>query len=186
MIGEIRDQETAEIAVHAALTGHFLYSTLHTNDALSSITRLGELEVASFLLAEALEVVVAQRLIRKLCPACKVEVEADMDLFLQARAPQAAVQQLEEEGGKKIIYKAAAPETNCNSCRGKGYRGRTGIHEVVALNDDLRKAILEKKPLAYLEEIARRDGMQSLYYDAFLSVWNGQTSLEEASIVAAT
>ena len=185
MIGEIRDHETAQIAVDAALTGHFLYSTLHTNDALASVTRLGELQIESWLVAEAIEVLVSQRLIRRLCPACKEPHEVDADTLRSINAPADAIKWVEEHGSK-TLYRRPREQNNCSACRGKGYRGRTAIHEVVALNPELREAIVKREPLSRLTQIARNHGMKSLYYDAFLRVWAGETSVEEALLVAST
>lgn len=175
MVGEIRDLETAQIAVDAALTGHFLYSTLHTNSALASVVRLGQIGVDRFLLAEGLEVIVAQRLIRRLC-SCRVPQQIDETTLQALQAPSWALGELQ-----KTIY-AANPQ-GCASCGGQGYFGRIGVHEVVLMNDDLRQAIMAGAPIEELESIARKAGMAGLREDALQKAWTGITSLEEVGRV---
>lgn len=180
MVGEIRDTETAKIAIDAALTGHFLYSTVHTNDAISAITRLEQLGVERFLIAEATRVIVAQRLIRVLC-TCKVPFEIDEAVLRSIDAPKWAYEWLEKAGGKHTIYKPS-PE-GCARCAGAGYKGRSGVHEVIRMTDELRTAIVNDAPHEEMERIARAAGMDSLRDDAFRKTWAGETSLEEVARV---
>jgi type IV pilus assembly protein PilB len=176
MVGEIRDPETAKTAVDAALTGHFIYSTLHTNDAASAVTRLRELGVDGFLLASTLEVVVAQRLIRLLCTDCKETIRADADYMRLNRAPAWAIEKVEREGPMEL---ATHSEKGCVHCRETGYRGRTGVHEVIVITDEIRQAILRDADSDTIETLARKDGMHSLADDAFIRVVAKQTSLPE-------
>jgi type II secretory ATPase GspE/PulE/Tfp pilus assembly ATPase PilB-like protein len=176
MVGEIRDQETAQISMDAALTGHFLFSTLHTNTALQAITRLGELDVSPHLVANAVEVVVAQRLVRRLCKYCKENYQADIDYLRAANAPQQALESVEQDG-PRILYQPS--EKGCSECKGEGFLGRVGVHEVVSISPDLREKILANATLPELERTIRAEGISSLYEDAFLKIWGGHTSIEE-------
>ena len=183
MVGEIRDRETAETAVQAALTGHFIYSTLHTNDAVSSIVRLRELGVDPFLLYSTLQVVVAQRLIKALCPDCKVRQAADVDALEMWNAPADAVERARVHGPIEVF---GAREGGCTRCKNRGYRGRTGVHEVLTFTEQMRRLILKPDvPVEEIEAIARREGIHSLRDDAFRRVLDGLTSLEEYAEKAA-
>jgi type IV pilus assembly protein PilB len=177
LLGEIRDSDTAAIAIEAALTGHYLYSTLHTKDALSSITRLHRLGIDPFLIAEAVAVLVAQRLILVLCPECKMRKWANMEFLRNIKAPDWAIARAEDNGDGLEIYKAR--EGGCATCRGRGYHGRTAVHEVVTMTDELKDMINEGRPLKDLESWARSHDMPSLREDAFRKVVDGQTDLKE-------
>ena len=167
MVGEIRDSETAEIAIRAALTGHQVFSTLHTNDATGAVTRLLDMGVEAFLIASSLEGVLAQRLVRKICPACRVETTA---------APLVR-DKIEALGGRKIegaVYRG----TGCDECRNTGYRGRVGIFELLALTPELKEMILQKRSNAELKSVAQKS-MMTMHQDALQKVAAGITSLEE-------
>lgn len=170
MIGEIRDADTAENAVQAALTGHLVLSTLHTNDAPSSITRLLDLGVPSFLIASTVIGVIAQRLLRKICPQCKRERHLTDE--------EVAHLQLE-----KKKYKVWEGE-GCSDCRGTGYRGRTGIFEVMEFTDSIKAVMNDKADLVGLQAAARRDGMVGLREVAVRKMLEGITTYEE--VVAIT
>jgi general secretion pathway protein E len=168
MIGEIRDRETAENAVQAALTGHLVLSTLHTNDAPSSITRLIDLGVPAFLITSTVIGVIAQRLLRKICPDCRRERTLSPD-------------ELEYLG-----LKSAGPVwfgEGCGACRGTGYKGRTGIFEVLDVNDKVKEAISERLELSNLQAVARRDGMIPLRDLAVKKMLQGITTYEEVIAV---
>jgi len=182
MVGEIRDQETAQISVDASLTGHFLFSTLHTNDALSAVTRMKQLGISPFLVAEATEVIVAQRLLRRLCPSCREAYEVDEALLEKTAAPDKCLAWAREHG-HRTMYRASAK--GCPECAGVGYRGRLGVHEVIEVTSELRQAIVEEQSHQLLVEIARSQGMASLQEDAFMRAWEGLTSLEEVERVTA-
>lgn len=168
MIGEIRDLETAQIAVQASLTGHLVLSTLHTNSAIGTVTRLLDMGVEPFLLASSLLAVLAQRLVRVLCPHCK-----------QPHSPDATERALlspeDHAEDAPIIYQARG----CEQCHKTGYRGRIGIYELIALNDILRQLIHDGASEAHLEQQARTQQNTSLYRDGIRQVLAGQTSLEE-------
>ena len=168
MIGEIRDRETAENAVQAALTGHLVLSTLHTNDAPSSITRLIDLGVPPFLITSTVIGIIAQRLLRKICPACKRERDLSTD-------------ELEYLGLKKagrVSYGAG-----CGECRGTGYRGRTGIFEVLEVSEGVRTVVSEGHDPTSLQAVARRDGMVPLREVAIKKMLQGITTYEEVIAV---
>ena len=177
MVGEIRDSETARTAVEASLTGHFIYSTLHTNDAIGSLTRLRDLGVDSFLLSSTLQVIVAQRLIRVLCPDCKIAQHADAAMLEAHAAPQPAIDHARQHGPMPVFAKR---EGGCQRCKRRGFRGRTGVHEVLTFTDEMRRMIIQPDiPVEDIETLARQAGMHSLREDAFRRVQDGLTSLQE-------
>jgi type IV pilus assembly protein PilB len=182
MVGEIRDQETALISIEAALTGHFLYSTLHTHDALSAIIRLERLGVERFLVAEATSVIVAQRLIRRLCDTCRQEFAAGPDYLRGLLAPAWAIEQAADH---PLRFFQANPR-GCAACQGQGYRGRTGVHEVVAMTEQLRHDIIAGHSVEELELLVRGQKMASLRDDAFTKVYAGLTSMEEMARTVGT
>ena len=167
MVGEIRDSETAEIAIRAALTGHQVFSTLHTNDATGAVTRLLDMGVEAFLISSALEGVLAQRLVRRICAACRMELH-----------PSPAVcERLEALSGRPIqgVFYAGR---GCDECRGTGYRGRVGIFELLPVVSELRELILHKQSNAQLKEVAQRT-MTTMHQDALQKAASGLTTLEE-------
>ena len=166
LVGEIRDQETAQIAVQASLTGHLVFSTLHTNDAPGALTRLVDMGVEPYLVASSLEAVLAQRLIRVLCPVCKVE-----DTSLAARDLKAHL----KFPANTSIYKAVG----CRECRNTGYHGRRAIFEWMDTNEELRQLILKNTSSDVLREAARRNGMRTLAEDGWRLVREGVTTAEE-------
>ena len=167
MVGEIRDFETAEIAIRAALTGHQVFSTLHTNDSTGAVTRLMDMGVEAFLISSALEGVLAQRLLRRICPACRAACDV----------PASLREQVEALGGRKVegpLYRGGG----CEECRGTGYRGRIGIFELLAITNDLRALVLQKRANVELKTAAQR-GMLTMHEDALRKVAAGLTTLEE-------
>jgi len=168
MVGEIRDRDTAEMAIQAALTGHLVFSTLHTNDAASSITRLIDLGVEPFLISASLIGVVAQRLVRMICTSCKREKVLGRDELL--------LLQLTELGGKRPIVKEGA---GCAECRGTGFRGRSGIFEILACDKDVRELVDKKEDFTKIRETAVRKGMRTLRQSALRKLAEGITSFEE-------
>jgi type IV pilus assembly protein PilB len=169
MVGEVRDLETAQICVRAALTGHFVLSTLHTNDAAAAITRLMDIGIESYLLTPSLAMVVAQRLARRLCAKCKEPMEPNPDLL----------------GGLKfnadLIYKAAG----CDECNHTGYRGRLVITEAMVIDDTLRELMTKKATYMQILDAARKNGMDTLFEDGIKKVEAGLTSLDEILSVTA-
>ena len=169
LVGEIRDKETASIAIQAALTGHLVFSTLHTNDATSALTRLIEMGVAPFLVSSSVAAVMAQRLIRVLCSRCKEAYEPPESELVAAGADPAQL-------AGKTIYRPVG----CDDCRQTGYRGRVGIFELLEMGPDLREAVFRSAPGSELRELAiNTAGMASLRADALRKILAGTTSLEE-------
>ncbi|HJR98594.1 MAG TPA: ATPase, T2SS/T4P/T4SS family [Actinomycetota bacterium] len=173
LIGEVRDRETAMIAVEAALTGHLVLSSLHTNDAPSALTRLTEMDVETFLVASAIDSVVAQRLARKLCERCKVAHEPDESELMAAGFPEASWSQLEE------IYRAQG----CAACANTGYRGRMGLYEVMPMTEDIERLTVERASSEAIKAVALQQGMISLRDDGLEKVRMGVTSIEEIARV---
>ncbi len=166
MVGEMRDGETAAIAVQAALTGHLVFSTLHTNDAASAITRLVDLKVEPYLIAATVEAVLAQRLVRRVCAECRERYKADpSSVALLAHQP---VKQMVLERGR-----------GCTACRGTGYRGRTGIFELLVVTEEIKQAFLRTPDAAGLRDIAATQGMRTLRQDGWAKVQAGITTVEE-------
>ncbi|HEV3093726.1 MAG TPA: GspE/PulE family protein [Solirubrobacteraceae bacterium] len=173
MVGEIRDRETAQIAVESALTGHLVLSTLHTNDAPSAITRLVEMGIEPFLVASALDCVLAQRLARMLCPGCKQRAIVPADV-------------LRENGYKVLVDLEAYESVGCRRCNGTGYRGRVGIYEVMRLSSEIRAMALERCSADEIREVAVRQGMRRLRDDGLEKVRQGLTSVAEIARVIGT
>jgi type IV pilus assembly protein PilB len=168
MVGEIRDLETAEIAIKSALTGHLVLSTLHTNDAPSTITRLLNMGVEPFLVASAVLLIVAQRLVRKVCTACKEQVPVDQEALIQLGMPEDRVNRIKIFRGK-----------GCKACSNIGYKGRVGIYEVLRFNREMREAILRGESTSEIRRIGLENGMISLRQAALKKLEGGVTSLEE-------
>ena len=171
MVGEVRDAETARIAIEAALTGHMVLTTLHTNDAPGAITRLAKMGIESFLTASAVSCVVAQRLARKLCPNCKQRTVL----------PQAL---LNEAGLRAVAEVEAYKPVGCARCNGSGYRGRIGLFSVMELSERLKDLTVSNAPEAEITRVAREEGMVSLREDGLAKVRAGVTSIEEVGRVS--
>ena len=167
LVGEIRDLETAEIAIQASLTGHLVFSTLHTNDAPSAITRLVDMGVEPFLVASSLVAVLAQRLVRVLCPECRVGYEATREELVEIgiRPPEEAVR----------VYRAAG----CVACNYTGYRGRIGIFELMLIDDDIRAMVTQNVDSKSIKQVAAGKGMRTLRADGARKVLQGVTSVAE-------
>jgi general secretion pathway protein E len=159
MVGEIRDRETADIAIRAALTGHLVFSTLHTNDAPSAISRLTDMGVENYLLTSSLVGVLAQRLVRVICQHCRVRGEPT----------------LSPEGELVETYRGAG----CAECNGTGYSFRVGIFEMMELNDDMRRRIMNNEDAGALTQAARRNGMRTLREDGWQKIGQGLTTVDE-------
>jgi len=170
MVGEIRDLETAQIAVQAALTGHLVLSTLHTNEAAGAVTRLLEMGVPDYLLTSTLNGVAAQRLVRRLCPDCREAYAPDTELIRRLR-----IDELLPDGAPATLYRARG----CAACAGTGYRGRLGIIEVLAMTDEIRRLVLGESDARAVEQAARMQGMRTLYENALARAAAGATSVEE-------
>ncbi len=169
LVGEIRDRETAGIAVEAALTGHLLFSTLHTNDAPTTVSRLTEMGIEPFMISASLICVCAQRLMRRVCKSCKknyLQEGNEAEIMMRALSWTGKVPGTSEDG--------------CPSCGGNGYKGRVGIHELMATSEELIKGINAGEEAAMIKRIAMRNGMMTLHQDAMLKVKEGLTTMEEA------
>ena len=173
MVGEIRDQETADIAIRAALTGHLVFSTLHTNDAAGGITRLVDMGIEPFLVASSVEALVAQRLVRRLCPHCKRPWPVDMAFLESIGFPV-----------DDLPTGAICEPVGSEGCRGTGYAGRTGIYEILLISDTIRQMIVDRKSAAEIKENALQNGMHTLRMDGFRKALDGVTTLEEVIRVA--
>ena len=167
LLGEIRDHETAQIAIEAALTGHLVLSTLHTNDAPSAITRLIEMDIEPFLVGSAVDCVVAQRLARKLCNSCALEYRPTMD-ELPSRVREIV-------DAPPVLFKAQG----CNQCSNTGYRGRIALHEIMTVDEDIERLAVAHASAAEIQRTAQEHGMESLYMDGWAKVQQGLTTLEE-------
>ena len=166
MVGEMRDSETAAIAVQAALTGHLVFSTLHTNDAASAITRLVDLKVEPYLIAATLEGVLAQRLIRKTCPECRERYKPDPSaVALLAHQP--------------VGHVALERGRGCGACRHTGYRGRTGIFELLVVTEEIKQQLLQTPNASALRDLAEGQGMTTLRRDGWRKVQAGLSTVEE-------
>ncbi|RLE16231.1 MAG: type IV-A pilus assembly ATPase PilB [Acidobacteria bacterium] len=168
LVGEIRDFETAEIAIKAALTGHLVLSTLHTNDAPSTISRLMNMGIEPFLVATSVNLICAQRLVRRVCTQCKEEVKIPKKTLLR-------IGYNEDEVDKVKIFKGKG----CDRCSGTGYKGRVGLYEVMQITDEMRELILSGATAMDLRHQAMKDGMITLRRSGLIKIMNGQTSIEE-------
>jgi general secretion pathway protein E len=171
MVGEIRDRETAEIAIQASLTGHLVFSTVHTNDAASAITRLVDMGVEPFLVASSLMAVMAQRLVRRVCPHCRESYRPTAEELKEvALTPEAVAR-----AGNPTIYRAKG----CDACGGTGYRGRTGIYELLLVDDDIRQLTLKNVDSSTIKRTGVQKGMLTLLDDGARKVLAGETTLAE-------
>ncbi len=168
MVGEMRDVETAQIAIQASLTGHLVLSTLHTNDAAGAVTRLVDMGVEPFLVAATLEGVLAQRLLRTICKNCRAPYQPNQSILNQLNLT------LGDLGGKSFFT-----GSGCEKCGGSGYKGRKGIYELLAMNDPIRDLIISRAPSLVLKQKAIELGMQTLREDGLRSIYDGDTTIEE-------
>ena len=169
LIGEVRDHETAQIAVEAALTGHLVLSTLHTNDAPSALTRLTEMGIEPFLVGSALDCVLAQRLARRLCGKCKEPYVATPEELTAARFPWQQGEDL------PVLYRPVG----CSACAKTGYKGRLALHEVMAVSEEIERLAVQRASATEVANVAYSQGMHSLRADGLIKVGQGITSLEE-------
>jgi type IV pilus assembly protein PilB len=175
LVGEIRDLETAQIAIQASLTGHLVLTTLHTNDAPSTVLRLVDLGVETFLLTATIEAIVAQRLVRRVCADCKEAFTPSEEQLMEL-----ALRPSDVEG--KQFYRGRGKDgsgNRCRSCRGSGYRGRKGLYEIMAMDDDLRELVMKQASTGVLRQEARKRGMRTLRECGLLSIYDGSTTIDE-------
>jgi type IV pilus assembly protein PilB len=167
LVGEIRDQETAKIAIESALTGHLVLSTLHTNDSASAITRLIEMGVEPFLVSSAVDCVLAQRLARRLCPDCRREWRPKKEVLIDAG--------YDADNLPELVYRS----DGCRKCGNTGYRGRVGVHEVLMITEEVSRLCVEEATAEEIKQVAIDQGMLTLRQDGLEKVRAGQTSIEE-------
>jgi len=167
-VGEIRDVETAEIAVQASLTGHMVFSTLHTNDAPSTVTRLRDMGVPPFLITATVEAILAQRLVRRICSGCREEIIPGADVLADLEMTS------EQTVGKKFFR-----GKGCEKCNRTGYKGRLGIYELLIMNDEMRDMIMRNASTEELREAARRNGMVTLRESGMEGIFGGHTTADE-------
>jgi type IV pilus assembly protein PilB len=168
LVGEIRDYETAEIAIQSALTGHLVFSTLHTNDAPTAITRLRDMGVQPFLITATLEAILAQRLVRKICTECRTEFDPSDELLMELQLPIDQARQYNFYYGK-----------GCSRCNNSGYKGRTGIYELLEINDDVRDMITSDASVDDIRNFARTQGMTTLRESGLKLIFDGVTTIDE-------
>ena len=169
MVGEIRDRETAEISIRAALTGHLVFSTIHTNDSASTVTRLLDMGIEPFLVSSSVEGIVAQRLVRGLCTACRRPANIDHNILADHGFPT------EKITPENPIYEAVG----CDECRGTGYRGRSGIFEILPITDEIRPLIVANATASSIKQAALANGMKTLRQDGWEKVLSGITTVDE-------
>jgi type IV pilus assembly protein PilB len=172
MVGEIRDAETANIAIHSALTGHLVLSTLHTNDAPSAIPRFIDMGAEPFLVASTVNVVIAQRLVRKICEHCRVEVKPNKEIIKEF-ATSSNIKEM------VLLKQKYYQGKGCVECGDSGYKGRVGIYEIFEMNDDIRGLVLKKAAVGEIRAMAEKKGMTSLVEDGVIKIGQGMTTIEE-------
>jgi len=166
MVGEVRDLETSEIAIRVALTGHLVFSTLHTNDAVGAITRLLDMGIEPYLVSSSIEAAMAQRLVRVICDKCKREVIPEASLLEELRIdPQE----------KKVFYEGKG----CAACKFTGFKGRTAIYEILVMNDEVRDMVLKRAPISEIKDAALKSGMRTLFDDGMVKIERGITTVSE-------
>jgi type II secretory ATPase GspE/PulE/Tfp pilus assembly ATPase PilB-like protein len=174
MVGEMRDTETATIAMEAALTGHLVLSTLHTNDAPSAATRLIDMGVEPFLISSSIVCVLAQRLVRQICPRCKEAYVASRESLLRYGFP-VPDEIGADTGGELTLFRGKG----CDHCKGTGYKGRTGVHELMIMSDEIKDLVLTKSPSHLIRNVANQQGMKTLQMDSVQKILMGITSVDE-------
>lgn len=186
MVGEIRDRETMDIAIESSLTGHLVFSTIHTNSAVETLTRIANMGIPAFLMTATINLIIAQRLVRKVCQTCRQEISVDPEMLERVKR---ALKYLPEDEvrwvGEGLLQTMKFYEgRGCDQCSGSGYFGRLGIYEVMAMNNRLRRLILDHAPSMEIEKAAMENGMVGLEQSGILKALKGETTLEEVYSVA--
>jgi type IV pilus assembly protein PilB len=183
MVGEIRDQETIEIAIRAALTGHLVLSTIHTNSAVSTLTRITDMGVKPFLITSSIRGIVSQRLVRRICKDCKEEMPVEPEVAKEIQ------EELKGIGDKDVdpallqdmkLYKGKG----CETCNNLGYKGRVAVFEILALEREVGQLVIQNAPDSELEDAAKKNGMITLKQDGYIKALQGLTTLEEIFRIA--
>jgi type II secretory ATPase GspE/PulE/Tfp pilus assembly ATPase PilB-like protein len=177
MVGEIRDRETAEICIRAALTGHLVLSTLHTNDAVSAVSRLMDMGSEPFLLAATMNLIMAQRLVRRICENCSEPWNPGEDTLRHLR------QRIGDSNGRKWNFRRGK---GCPRCGGSGYKGRVAVYEQFVIQDTIRALISDRAPMGTLKKKAAENGLTTLFQSALMKVKDGVTTPEEAFSICST
>ena len=184
MIGEIRDHETAEVAMHAALTGHLVLSTVHTNSAIETISRFKNMGVPKFILASGLKGIVAQRLVRKVCGECKIKADLTKEIFADMEKTISSIHETEHIAPELLqditLYRGAG----CDNCNNTGFKGRLGLYEVLSIQDELISDILNERTSLDMQKTALTQGMLTLKQDGMIKALQGVTSIDEVYRVA--
>lgn len=184
MVGEIRDEETADIAVNSALTGHLVLSTLHTNDAPTTLPRLLDMDVEPFLVASTVSLVVAQRLVRQICPKCRVSYQPEKEEKAFIESDQGVMNILKNKGYKNLSKIRFYKSTGCNACANTGYSGRLGIFEVMEMSEEIKQMILKNASSDEIMKVAIKQGMTTMFEDGIDKVINGLTTIQEVMRVS--
>ncbi len=184
MVGEIRDRETINVAIEASLTGHLVLSTIHTNSAIETITRILNMEVPPFLLASSVELIIAQRLVRKLCDKCKAKVEPDPEILKLVKKAVGKIHSQDEIDPEKLKEMEFYGPVGCPECDNVGYKGRLGLFEIMRMNNEIRRLILTEASILEIEEAAMKSGMVTLEQIGIIKALKGETSLDEVYRVA--
>jgi len=184
MVGEIRDRETVDTAIEASLTGHLVLSTIHTNSAVETITRIDNMGVQPFLMASSFECIIAQRLVRKICDNCKIEDPADPSLLEHIKKVVALIHPAEKIDPKLIEGLKFYKGKGCEKCDNIGYFGRVGLYEVMKMNNEIRRSILKRDSAMDIENIAIKTGMITLEQAGIIKALQGETTIEEVYSVA--
>lgn len=170
LVGEIRDEESARIAIQASLTGHLVFSTLHTNDSPTTVTRLIDMGIKPYLLAATVEAVISQRLVRKICESCKEGYEPTEQSLMEVNLAKTDV------AGEKFFR-----GKGCNHCNKTGYKGRMGIYEIMVMNNEIRRLIIEQSNTNLIRTAAKKNGMNTLRNSGLVAAYNGLTTLHEVA-----
>lgn len=184
MVGEIRDRETVDTAIEASLTGHLVFSTIHTNSAVETLTRIDNMGVQPFLMASSIECIIAQRLVRKICEHCRVEEQVDPHLLEHIKIVAGKIHKDENIDQALLQGMKFYKGQGCEKCDGIGYSGRVGLYEVMKMNNELRRAVLNRTSTLEIEEIAIKTGMVTLEQAGIIKALKGETSLDEVYRVA--
>jgi len=183
MVGEMRDRETAEIAIEASLTGHLVFSTLHTNSAVETITRLLEMGMEPFNFADALLGIVAQRLVRTLCKICKEKYQPskeEYDALANGYGEEAFAELNKPYNDDLFLYRGKG----CNDCKQSGHKGRTGLHELLVATDEIKRIIQSRDTIQEMKKLAVEQGMMTLLQDGILKCLDGWTDYKQVKAVA--
>jgi type IV pilus assembly protein PilB len=184
MVGEIRDRETIDIAIEASLTGHLVLSTIHTNSAVETLTRIDNMGVPPFLMTSTIELIIAQRLVRKLCDKCKKPANASPEIMELVKRALANLHSQDEIEAEKLQALQFFDGAGCEACDGVGYSGRLGLYEIMRMNNDIRRLILNRATSLDIEKAALKNGMVNLEQMGIIKALKGETSLNEVYRVA--